>query len=1210
MHSSTDKKGVALVIVLTFVVLLTGVVVAYFSRAMSSRQLSDSSVHLAAADELARSALEMIGRDIKKEITDGSTVTPDPNPNNYPVLYVPLSSINMTPARNITPAQALVLKTLLRRSERTDGTTLASPVNSEADPSLNGRKVSLVRWNKHLLLPRPTGAAADDSAPAPEFIAPDWVYVTSERPTPLSAAPAAGAAPVIGRYAYAIYDVGGLLDINVAGYPSTLPAAGPHPTPAPSGREKLGYAPKGAVAFADLTQLVSGGATAAQVDSLVGWRNFASARPTGSFPGYTFNSNSAAAYFDAVLDNKSGFLRTGGTSWTPPGATTERTDQLFLSRQELLDICGAIGISKEVLQYLTVFSRAVMTPTWRPLLNADQIPNYQSTMGTAVSYAADADKLESYNRNLSGVRLPAGITVRHYKDNGVAETWATVPGDLLIRQRFSLAKLAWIGADGPNAAPFDSSLTAADRDQAIYDCFGLVWDPTRYRWNYSQLPSSNVHIYTLAEVAAAGREPNFFELLRAGILSGSLGRDPGQRNSRKTTAPVSGTNGVMGDFNDPFDHAGGYNYKKEPNMQILQIGANIIDQSDTDGYPTAVHMTFMNGLSTVDDMAFQTAYGIENLPYLCRVGPLAIGDPRPTSAADTNGRLKFWVQPELWNPHQVPSAAPTQGPRNFRAYAYGSIHGLWRYRDASYHWGDPTYYDDGDGNGANMSDCAIYFSDSCDAASPFYNNPRLLTISPNTGVDQTLTSPRNLFDAVKYGSLPADAGNPNRFAAFYAGQANFAAAGPTAIDKFVLPNPIVYFCLHYQRPDGGWSPYNFMSRVAQNPSEPPAGSMVCNGYDVRGHTTWCANTGDGTRVVCRPDPRTDRFSAARVWVRDWMQNRTMNEAPNTQPGNSIDITPSIPGIKFDSTGSPYTTRFMNMWAVNDPNYPAINAPYGTFGKAYYADPDGVVRFGDSYRANIPEARFTPVLPRTGDGCELYHGNAAVTPVSTITSPGTGSAQARRPVVLNRPFRSVGELGFAYRDQPFKTLDFWSPTSADSALLELFTTAEEPLVVAAQLNINSAPEPVLKAILAGAAKNNESLNLQISPADAQTLAQAISADVRDLTSPAPNGPYLNRADLVTRTGEVIQTSFNTKVTATSNWANKQHGEGPIRALANVTNLRTWNLMVDVIAQTGVLKPGATDLKKFNVQGERRYWLHLAIDRYTGKVIERRLEAVYE
>ena len=69
----------------------------------------------------------------------------------------------------------------------------------------------------------------------------------------------------------------------------------------------------------------------------------------------------------------------------------------------------------------------------------------------------------------------------------------------------------------------------------------------------------------------------------------------------------------------------------------------------------------------------------------------------------------------------------------------------------------------------------------------------------------------------------------------------------------------------------------------------------------------------------------------------------------------------------------------------------------------------------------------------------------------------------------------------------------------------------------------------------------------------------------------------------------------------------------RALAEVGQARTWNLMIDVIAQTGQYAPGTNDLadpSKFIVQGEKRYWLHIALDRDDGTVLGTQLEEVFE
>src|SRR5436190_1380481 len=127
------KRGAALLIVLAFVVLLTGVSVAYLSRTTSDRQVAHGSFNQSKSDQLVASAMD----------------------------------------------------------------------NNIAD---------------------------DGTDPIAAFTAPDWVFVTSDI-TNQTAGRKVITAPdqtVIGRYAYAIYDEGALLDVNVAGYP-TDPSTAPVP---------------------------------------------------------------------------------------------------------------------------------------------------------------------------------------------------------------------------------------------------------------------------------------------------------------------------------------------------------------------------------------------------------------------------------------------------------------------------------------------------------------------------------------------------------------------------------------------------------------------------------------------------------------------------------------------------------------------------------------------------------------------------------------------------------------------------------------------------------------------------------------------------------------------------------------------------------------------------------------------------------------------
>ncbi len=75
--------------------------------------------------------------------------------------------------------------------------------------------------------------------------------------------------------------------------------------------------------------------------------------------------------------------------------------------------------------------------------------------------------------------------------------------------------------------------------------------------------------------------------------------------------------------------------------------------------------------------------------------------------------------------------------------------------------------------------------------------------------------------------------------------------------------------------------------------------------------------------------------------------------------------------------------------------------------------------------------------------------------------------------------------------------------------------------------------------------------------------------------------------------------------------KYHREATVRGLSETTQTRTWNLLIDVVAQTGRY-PATTatgpSAAHFIVEGEKRYWLSVAIDRFTGKIIDQQLELV--
>src|SRR6266480_1269896 len=626
---ASRERAAALIIVLAFVVLLTGLAIAYFTRTTSDRPVAHSSFNQAEVDQLAASAMENIIGDLRQEIVNGST----PTSVNGATIYLPTSAANMIPQRSGNAAGA---PNLIRRSVLPDNMVApglpsrASAVNSTTDPSANGRSVTSTRWNSHYLIPKKNTGTAD-SIPIDAFSAatPDWVFVINNQGATVITSPSNS---VIGRYAYAVYDEGGLLDMNVAGYPSGT-------TVTQSGR-------KGSTAFADLRALGAypffnpDGSGVYQVDKLVGWRNYAttiqSATTNNNFPdtlpasrafarNLQANGTPVSNYYNYVVGNSNGFL-----SPSPTIAPNDRTDQAFLGRQQLIafqktlntnngnSIANTSQFDPNALQYLGTFSRETNSPSFSPTTPA----------GSTIDYATLASSSTAVNPSFLLRRVTNSFT----RFDG---TTANV-GDPLMTTRFPLSRLAWITYKGPSAslATSDAVYTAlinagvgtatiqAGTVANIQTCFGLTFGGTTGSpWTYSH--GATNRILRLDEVAAAGREPDFFELLQAAILSGSLGQNTG--------------GGVTGGNVFPDIHM------SNKTQHILSIGASIIDQADPDSIPTRIQFIGTNGNTWM-------AYGVENLPYITQMYPIAGTSP------DDSTKWATYLLFQIWNPNQSAAA--------------------------------------------------------------------------------------------------------------------------------------------------------------------------------------------------------------------------------------------------------------------------------------------------------------------------------------------------------------------------------------------------------------------------------------------------------------------------------------------------------------------------------------------------------------------------
>src|SRR4029077_4695492 len=160
----------------------------FLSRSATDRQIAHSSYNEVKAEHLARGALDIVTGDLKQEIVDGST----PATTNGFSIFAPTSKANLLPMRSGNPSGVPdPIPNLVKRSVRSDPIVApgvgsrSSALNSTTDISLNGRSISLARWNKHYLIPRVGGATPTDTTPisgSNGFTPPDWVFVTNSGP--------------------------------------------------------------------------------------------------------------------------------------------------------------------------------------------------------------------------------------------------------------------------------------------------------------------------------------------------------------------------------------------------------------------------------------------------------------------------------------------------------------------------------------------------------------------------------------------------------------------------------------------------------------------------------------------------------------------------------------------------------------------------------------------------------------------------------------------------------------------------------------------------------------------------------------------------------------------------------------------------------------------------------------------------------------------
>jgi len=197
--------------------------------------------------------------------------------------------------------------------------------------------------------------------------------------------------------------------------------------------------------------------------------------------------------------------------------------------------------------------------------------------------------------------------------------------------------------------------------------------------------------------------------------------------------------------------------------------------------------------------------------------------------------------------------------------------------------------------------------------------------------------------------------------------------------------------------------------------------------------------------------------------------------------------------------------------------------------------------------------------------------------------------------------TVGNNGPTYYLNNLK--DIWKTTNLDPALLDFFTY-NKASVRSGIVSLNSRQPLVFAALLKGAIYNNASSNV-VNNSDAITAANSIVK-----ANYGPTSTYaLSRVDITNLSKNAV--GFVTTAPFTNDDATTSEARETIaRALSEVVQTRTWGLLIDLVAQTGRYAPNASGLADFVVEGEKRYWLHVAIDRFDGTIVGQQLEEVNE
>ena len=706
-------------------------------------------------------------------------------------------------------------------------------------------------------------------------------------------------------------------------------------------------------------------------------------------------------------------------------------------------------------------------------------------------------------------------------------------------------------------------------------------------------------------------------------------------------------------------------------FHLIQIFANIIDQYDTDGFPTEIAFPSRFRDSELLGLHKRKVRGIENLPYIfgSRTGAVMVRAPNPAipnsrvQVPPPGGWSSLWknepndLQDEglgvllyhsrIWNPHFPGCSLGNPRPTNFRLLTfsggpdYTAMSSPLPFLNLSpLNWGAPPnpmpnpppvptrqLTASGGLPQINAETTELLFEVP---GTGFFQQPTVMGLpgipagtNLRTGAAHSL---RSISGSDSVGSLA---------------NASVDAGGTRYLGALLATFPILFWDQDRKVPGSPDPPpgKNFLATTAFVNSQwqsSKAGQSLTGTtlLQYRQGTSWITYDVKATSAAyleswihpnLRPtnilepgaqgsgisrytewnDPRTMRFGSPWAQTTRALLSGADATILTSRPDSSIGIGLNwhIPGMGVPvdvNIGAQLTSIGWIARAPAGPRgagayYPQLLAENNPEGVNAYRDADNTVRRG--------MAAYSPANSLVGK------------PLATDAVEG----RASRPIILNRPFLSVADLGSVFRDLPWKQLDFFTPESGDSALLESFCIKEDQTtdaVLAGKLNLNTRNANVLQAVLDGARRDEFAASSSLGNGESTSLAAALTTWTK--SAAANEGPLTALGDLVGRynadsTYSAFYKNLTTPYSGAAGGRNNvlaRFRETHLRALAQVGEVRVWNLFIDLVSQVGIFPPNATNLAGFQPRGETRWWIHLALDRATGRIIDQQIEVVPE